>query len=207
MSGLRKTLRPLGSALRALRSSRRNVLLDVDLDRPLLDIAAPDSILFRPARREDVVSFLADPDHEVPARAASRHLALLAAGEPFWVGTLSGRIVYRAWAVRAVWRIAGPHHLTLGRGKATILGCFTVADQRGLGIYPAALVAQMRHLKELGVRRVFINSEEQNTASLRGIEKAGFRRLGVYEVSRLAGRVSLRIEPALRRAVESDWPE
>ena len=207
MMNLRKRLRPLGRLLRVLYSRRQNILLQYDLGDPIPEANLSEPIDFRPAAREDVLSFLAHPDHEVAAGAARRHLALLDAGEPFFVGIRDGRIVYRAWAVRKLWRIAGNHHLALGRGKATILGCFTVQSERGKGVYPAALAAQLRLLKAQGVARVFINTEERNAASLRGIQKAGFRQLGGYEIVRLAGGVSLRIEPELRRAVESDWPE
>jgi len=201
---LRKRLRPVARLLRSLYSRRRHWLLEFDLARAIPGITPPAGVVFRPAARADVERFPRDPQHEVPRHAARLHRGLFDAGCPFFVGDQDGRIIYRAWAVLRTWRIAGPHHLKLGRGKATVLGCFTVQDQRGRGVYPAALTAQLWTLKQAGVRRAFINVEDTNIASLRGIEKAGFRRMGQYSVTRLAGRVTLIMDPALRREVEED---
>ena len=55
--------------------------------------------------------------------------------------------------------------------------CFTNPQQRGRGFYPRLLRAACRRLAEEGYRRIIITCEPDNQASVRGIEKAGFRRV------------------------------
>lgn len=52
--------------------------------------------------------------------------------------------------------------------------CYTVAAARGRGLYRRALIAEMEYLRELGYRRVVIDTEPGNHASRKGIEAAGF---------------------------------
>lgn len=55
--------------------------------------------------------------------------------------------------------------------------CFTDPQQRGRGYYPHLLRAACRRLADEGCRRVIITCAPDNLASVRGIEKAGFRRV------------------------------
>lgn len=206
MSRLRRQLRPLGRLLRKIHSRRRNLLLDFDLAGVIPDLIASKPIVFRQATRADLAALLADPRQDLHREAARRFTELFESGDSCFVGLLDGRFVYRAAAVTRRWRIAGRRYMKLGHAKATIMSCFTVEDQRGQGIYPAALVAQLRLLQSNGISRVFINVEETNAASISGIQKAGFKRLGSYEVLRSAGRVRVFIDPELQRALEADPP-
>lgn len=55
--------------------------------------------------------------------------------------------------------------------------CFTDPQQRGRGYYPRLLRAACHRLADEGYRRVIITCAPDNLASVRGIEKAGFRRV------------------------------
>ena len=55
--------------------------------------------------------------------------------------------------------------------------CFTDPAQRGRGYYPRLLRAACRRLADEGYQRVIITCAPDNQASVRGIEKAGFRRV------------------------------
>lgn len=55
--------------------------------------------------------------------------------------------------------------------------CFTLPVWRGLGFYPCLLVATCQHLAAQGYRRAVITCAPNNLASVRGIEKAGFKRV------------------------------
>ncbi|HET6459784.1 MAG TPA: GNAT family N-acetyltransferase [Syntrophales bacterium] len=50
----------------------------------------------------------------------------------------------------------------------------TLPEFRGKGIYPEALREVQRYLKEKGYKMLYICTREDNVASVRGIEKAGF---------------------------------
>jgi RimJ/RimL family protein N-acetyltransferase len=58
-----------------------------------------------------------------------------------------------------------------------ISNCFTFPPHRGQGFYPRMLQAICRSLASQGQRRVIITCATDNFASIRGIEKAGFRRV------------------------------
>lgn len=58
-----------------------------------------------------------------------------------------------------------------------ISNCVTLPAYRGQGIYPRLLRATCRHLAAQGYRRAIITCAPDNIASVRGIEKAGFRRV------------------------------
>jgi RimJ/RimL family protein N-acetyltransferase len=54
--------------------------------------------------------------------------------------------------------------------------CFTVPAMRGRKLYPAMLGTVCRYLAQKGHDRVFISCSPDNQPSIRGIERAGFRR-------------------------------
>ncbi len=66
--------------------------------------------------------------------------------------------------------------------------CFTDPGQRGRGYYPRLLRAACRRLADEGYRRVIITCAPDNLASVRGIEKAGFRRVRTLSSVVLAAR-------------------
>lgn len=62
-------------------------------------------------------------------------------------------------------------------GDLEIGPCWTHGEYRGKGIYPFVLASILRTLRKQG-RSFFIFSDENNTASQKGILKAGFTRCG-----------------------------
>lgn len=67
----------------------------------------------------------------------------------------------------------------LGEADATpiICNCATLPEYRGQGVYPLLLEAACRHLAASGFTRVIITCAPDNLSSMRGIEKAGFRKV------------------------------
>lgn len=67
----------------------------------------------------------------------------------------------------------------LGESNATpiISNCLTFPANRGAGLYPLVLRTSLRHLAAQGYSRAIITCAPDNFASVRGIEKAGFRRV------------------------------
>ena len=66
----------------------------------------------------------------------------------------------------------------LKRGEAQIGPCFTKQDFRGQGIYPAVLKLILSSGKYKGY---YMLVRDDNAASIRGIEKAGFSKIGTVE--------------------------
>jgi ribosomal protein S18 acetylase RimI-like enzyme len=93
---------------------------------------------------------------------------LLAATDP------QGRVISYAFVV-----FESFYKRILGEATATpiISNCLTFPAYRGQGLYPLVLRASLRHLAAQGYSRAIITCAPENIASIRGIEKAGFRRL------------------------------
>jgi hypothetical protein len=79
------------------------------------------------------------------------------------------------------------------QGEAFIHYCNVKGDQRGQNIYPAILAALCQHLLgQAKVKRVIIDTEIDNEASLRGISKVGFKLLGTGTFLQIGSRLLLK---------------
>jgi RimJ/RimL family protein N-acetyltransferase len=108
-----------------------------------------------------------------------------------YVGEFEGNLVHFGYVMRQTRETA-----VLGEPAGTPLigNCWTDPRARGRGIYPYALRAVVCFLRDRGMRRILIETDVSNTASRRGIEKAGFRLIRTYNAviacnSVLIGRV------------------
>lgn len=70
-----------------------------------------------------------------------------------------------------------------------ISNCFTMPEQRGRGLYVALLQAAAGELSRRGHARLIISCAPENTASWRGIERAGFRRVRRFDTVVLLARL------------------
>lgn len=85
--------------------------------------------------------------------------------------------------------------LSLAEDEAEIKFSLTLPNYRGQGLYPKVLCAIMDHLYSTGIKRVFICAERNNLASIRGIEKAGFKKAGEVRLRKILGvQVSSRLD-------------
>jgi hypothetical protein len=104
------------------------------------------------------------------------------------IGSNGSEIVFSAWVQRKnlcidelAWRWSIPE------SDAVVFDVVTMDGWRGRGIYPEALRRLGGLLAEQGVHHLWIYAEEENGASLRGIEKAQFEYHGTIEACRIAG--------------------
>lgn len=110
-----------------------------------------------------------------------------------YLGLLDDDPVHIAW-------VFGPHepnkYFELNDHEAMIGPCLTYPWARGKGVYPSMIAAISEILADEGIEQIYMLVEKRNTASIRGVEKAGLRH---------NGRVSfLRIGPLRRRRVHRD---
>jgi len=77
--------------------------------------------------------------------------------------------------------------LRLGVKECEVMFCLTLPEYRGKGFYPAALTAIQRYLRERGFEKCFICVRQDNLASIRGVEKSGFRLAGTTRFRKLFG--------------------
>ena len=72
--------------------------------------------------------------------------------------------------------------LNLQFGEAATLAVSVFPEARGRGLAPKALwLGATWGLRDLGLERVVAEADPGNTASIRAIEKAGFRREGIRD--------------------------
>lgn len=82
----------------------------------------------------------------------------------------------------------------LGEARDTpiISNCMTMPAYRGQGLYPLVLRASCQRLAAQGHRRAIITCAPDNMSSIRGIEKAGFRRVkNIYSLIIFARLITL----------------
>jgi len=76
----------------------------------------------------------------------------------------------------------------LGQNEACIYNCETSSVYRGMHIYPAVLQYIHKQCFAQGVKKIYICCDIQNIASVRGIERAGFRRERIIRVMKVFGK-------------------
>lgn len=117
-------------------------------------------------------------------------------GDLLVLGEMDGKLCFFEWV-----------HLCAvgerGDGCAHLYKGYTVPEFRGRGISPAAQQFASRQLAAKGYKSVTTDVAESNIASIRAIEKAGFRLLGRFWIIKLAGRKVLLIAPSLSRYGDS----
>ena len=111
-----------------------------------------------------------------------------AEGEVCVGGWLDETLVFYGWLQFRARRLAGPTMLPIGSRRAFVYRCLTMAAHRGHRIYPGALAACQRWLRDRGYEQVFIEAAASNPRSRRGIERCRFARVGDYRVHRVLGR-------------------
>jgi RimJ/RimL family protein N-acetyltransferase len=132
-------------------------------DIPLIAAASRDP---ETRRRLDDESLTPDRERESIARAEEQWRS--GSGAPF--------VIADAGDDRAL----GLVNLQFGEDVTVAVSVFP--EERGRGIAPRAMrLAATWGLRELGLRRVVAEASADNVASIRAIEKAGFRREGLQD--------------------------
>ncbi|MBN1447002.1 MAG: hypothetical protein JXA28_03650 [Bacteroidetes bacterium] len=111
-----------------------------------------------------------------------------ASGTRALIGMDGDRVAFTAWVetrclrideLRWTWQLASP--------DAVVFDVITEEAYRGHGLYPDALRRLSGLLAEEGFRSLWIYAEENNAASLRGIEKAMFEYHGSIRSTTMLG--------------------
>jgi hypothetical protein len=129
---------------------------------------------------------------------------LLAQGARPFLAFCEGRLAHIAWLHDLPSMPATFPLVELLPGEGWIGNCDTHPAFRGYGIYPVVLQHMLRSSAETGVRRCFISCAPSNQASIRGIEKAGFRFVSKKRKIRVLNRVFHNVWRSAR-SVPPDW--
>lgn len=110
-------------------------------------------------------------------RAAGEPLGLVAPrfahGDEFFGWMVGGRVVSFGW-VTCQDRTVGPFQLAEVPERAFLYNFHTLEEYRGQGFYPALLLAVRHVLGRENLTEFVLDVNVRNSASVRGIEKAGF---------------------------------
>lgn len=102
--------------------------------------------------------------------------ARLERGEQFWTAQLDDKIVAYCWATDAPVEIGEVRRVVRPRkGEIYLYDAFTFPQYRGQNLYPALLHRILAQSGQQGVPRALIFVMDDNAASIRGVQKAGFR--------------------------------
>jgi ribosomal protein S18 acetylase RimI-like enzyme len=126
-------------------------------------------------RRLDAAAWAVQPQTgHIPDRALFP--ARLRRGEHFWTAQQQDKIVAYCWVTREPVEIGEIHRVISPRSDEVYLyDAFTFAEYRGQNLYPALLQSILEHSRHAGFRRALIFVMSDNEASIRGVQKAGFR--------------------------------
>ena len=110
------------------------------------------------------------------------YLARYLAGDQLCIGSLDGKIVHMSWfgakeKLEADYELGPGLPWILENKSAVIYDCWTAPSHRGMGLYPGVLGTLKNSLLD-DFPEVWIYCREENVASRRGIEKAGFHYRG-----------------------------
>jgi RimJ/RimL family protein N-acetyltransferase len=113
-------------------------------------------------------------------------LRRLSRGDRCYTVRLDGRLAHYSWV-----QASGSHPITeagmsipVGNGELWIYHCMTAAWARGKGIYPATLTRIAGDYFEAGCHSAWIYTTRENTASQKGILRAGFRQAATLNALR-----------------------
>jgi ribosomal protein S18 acetylase RimI-like enzyme len=126
---------------------------------------------FRPATALDGARYARD----IGTDSAATFRGRLSSATRCFVVESEGRLLHASWVTTAAaWTREIGGYLRVPRGHAYVYESYTLAEARGRGIYPFALLSIAAWLSAEQVHTVWVAVEASNQASRRAVEKAGF---------------------------------
>lgn len=134
-----------------------------------------------------------------------RHLfsARFARGEQFWTAQHEDKILSYCWATQEPVEIGEIRCVMSPRGDEVYLyDAYTFAEYRGQNLYPALLQRVLDASRQHGLRRALIFVLSDNMASIRGVQKAGFREFQRVTYRNIFGFARYAYRPLLNTSAE-----
>lgn len=173
---------------------RRLVLLERNLTAPESQVKAGLPLviaLLKPREADDYCAFR-------PESARELVLDRLRSAQTCFVARLQGRIVSACWSTtEPAWSEFLRCEIAVAAGEVYLFDAFTLCACRGQGAAPALCMQQLRHFRQLGLRRAIRATLPENAWAMRAHAKTGFR---PYALLR-----TLRVGP-WRATFRRPWP-
>jgi GNAT superfamily N-acetyltransferase len=126
-------------------------------------------------------------------------------GEQFWTAQLDGKIISYCWATDAPVEIGELRRVIAPRrGEIYLYDAFTFPAYRGQNLYPAILNRILLHSRQQDLQRALIFVLDDNVASIRGVQKAGFCEFQRVTYCNLLGFGRYSYQPRLRSTAGVD---
>jgi ribosomal protein S18 acetylase RimI-like enzyme len=147
----------------------------------LENITAPrnQALAFDFADREYLNDLLDKNELPVSQRDKKYFCDLLERGDKFVVATMEGKLVFYGFVALGRKRMFSKY-FTLEDREFFIMRFWTNPEYRGRGIYPQAIAYVCKSLVAQGYERGYLDVSTHNNASIRGVIKAGCKRLDTY---------------------------
>lgn len=110
----------------------------------------------------------------------------------FYLGLVDGQVGHISWVYTHRDRT---RQIRLRPGEIELNGAYTVRAFRGRGLLSAVERAILNDAKREGVRAAYTHVRVDNTASLRGVARTGFRPIGILTWRRVLGVSWTRFRP------------
>jgi ribosomal protein S18 acetylase RimI-like enzyme len=136
-----------------------------------------------------------------------RHLfpARFARAEQFWTAQQADKILSYCWVTQEPVEIGEIRCVMNPRGDEVYLyDAFTFAEYRGQNLYPALLQQILDFGRQQGLRRALIFVLSDNRASVRGVQKAGFREFQRVTYRNILGFARYAYRPQLNASAGVD---
>jgi GNAT superfamily N-acetyltransferase len=114
-----------------------------------------------------------------------------------YLGCWEGEVGHVSWLFAHDDPAGRVRRLDLLPGEIEIDGCFTFAEFRGRGLFPAVLRTMLDGARRDGVVRAYMHVAENNVSSIRAVEKVGFQPVAAVTSRWFLGVHQLRVEHAL----------
>ena len=155
------------------------------------EVSPPDGLTIRLATAADAAHYARDIGTDSKSSFASR----LSDRTHCFLVLRADLIVHSSWVTTAAaWTREIHGYMKPPPGHAYVYESFTRVEVRGRGVYPFALRSICAWAGREGIERVWVAVEEDNPASIRAVEKAGFEEGFRFSFRRRLGR--LQIDPA-----------
>lgn len=144
----------------------------------------------RRGKREDIDLFVGLGDYlsKTAIRIEDAPYYFDSGGELF-LGFSEDKLVHSCWlfyypGFKDQWS-----HIHLKKDEAYIATARTDSELRGQNIYPAVLQYLLKYVGEKNIKKVYIATMPKNIASVRGIQKAGFSKVGEIHALKFFGKM------------------
>lgn len=180
----------LGEAATRVREflSSRSTLVVLTRDTGGADPANGRGLRFVEATPQDAAAY----EKHIATDSARTFAARLGPGMHCFLAMDGTRIVHATWVTTvAAWTRELRAYLVPPPRHAYIYESYTTPEARGRGAYPFVLANIVGWAKGNGLERLWVAVEADNAASLRAVEKAGFRRDFEISFARSLGRLEI----------------